>query len=220
LGLVGGDRHGIEYRVNPFTRRDESGAEDLSGGGGMRRSNRGSLFLALLLSIVLSASACAEEEPAATAGQAEAEDAEGSVTIAGREATDHGSEDVAGRDEVEVEVDDFYFGPTVLEGDAGQTLTVTLFNEGDAPHTFTVDELDVDEELQPGDEGITAEVTFPDSGALVYYCRFHAGGGMLGGLSVGGDLSPASGLSGGSGATGGEDQPGSEKDPTGDYPGY
>ena len=183
----------------------------------MRRSDRSSFFLPLLLSLVLAASACAEEEPEATAGQAEAEDAEGSVTIAGREATDHGSEDVAGRNEVEVEVDDFYFGPTVLEGDAGQTLTVTLFNEGDAPHTFTVDELDVDEELQPGDEGVTAEVTFPDSGALVFYCRFHVGGGMLGGLSAGGDLSPASGVSGGAGATEGEGDAGSQP---GGYPGY
>jgi plastocyanin len=127
---------------------------------------------------------------------------------------------VAGRGDVEVEVDDFYFGPTVLEGEAGQTLTVTLFNEGDAAHTFTVDELDVDEELQPGDEDVTAEVTFPDSGALVYYCRFHVSGGMLGGLSVGGDLSPASGATDGSGTSGGDGTSGSEKDSTGGYPGY
>jgi plastocyanin len=187
----------------------------------MRRSDRSSLFLALLLSLGLVASACAEEEPATTAeGAGGAEGADGTITIAGQAATDHGSEDVAGRDDVEVEVDDFYFGPTLLEGDAGQTLTITLFNEGDAPHTFTVDELDVDEELQPGDEGVTAEVTFPDSGALVFYCRFHAGGGMLGGLSVGGDLSPASGLSGGSGATPGEGAPDSEKDSGGGYSGY
>jgi plastocyanin len=184
----------------------------------MGRSERRPLVLALFLSFVVAASACAE--PASTAGgQGEAEGAGGSITIAGQKATDHGSEDVAGQSDVEVEVDDFYFGPTVLEGEPGQTLTVTLFNEGDASHTFTIDELNVDEELQPGDEDVTADVTFPDSGALVFYCRFHESGGMLGGLSVGGDLSTASGVSGGSGATGGEGKPDSEED-SGSYPGY
>jgi plastocyanin len=138
----------------------------------MRRSVRLSVGLALFLSVGLVASACGQEEPTLTAegggedeGEGQAE--ESTVTIAGREATDHGSEDVTGEDEIEVELDDFYFEPTVLEGEAGQALTVTMFNEGDAPHTFTIDELDVDEELEPGDEGVTAEVTFPESGALV-----------------------------------------------------
>jgi hypothetical protein len=57
-------------------------------------------------------------------------------------------------------------------------------------------------------------VTFPDSGALVFYCRFHISGGMLGGLSVEGDLAAASGGSGGGGSGGGD----SEDQPSG--PGY
>jgi plastocyanin len=160
------------------------------------------LVLLFTLAVGLVASGCGGDEPGLAAGGGEqggGQEAQGTVTIAGREATSHGPADVAGMQGLEVEVDDFYFAPTVLEGDAGQSLTVTLFNEGDAPHTFTVDELDIDQELQPGDEDVTVDVTFPDSGALVFYCRFHADGGMLGGLSAGGDLGPASGPSGSGG---------------------
>jgi plastocyanin len=186
----------------------------------MLRSTRLPVWLVLVLSLALVASACGEEEPSLSAGAGAGGEGEGegggSVTIAGQEATSHGSADVSGMDSVELEVDDFYFEPTVLEGEAGQALSVTMFNEGDAPHTFTVDELKIDHELQPGDEGVSTEVTFPDSGALVFYCRFHADGGMLGGLSVGGDLKAASGVSGG-GSPGAED---SEDSGGGSYPGY
>lgn len=171
--------------------------------------------LALLLTAGLVASSCAQEQRAGGGGGGVRE--EGDVTIAGQRATSHGSEEVSGTDQIEVEVDDFYFEPTVLEGEAGQTLTVSLFNEGEAPHTFTIDELRIDQELQPGDEGVTAEVTFPDSGALVFYCRFHAGGGMLGGLSVGGDLNAATGMSGGGSADMDGESGGSGG---GGYPGY
>jgi plastocyanin len=178
----------------------------------MRRLTRGLAGLAMALAIGLVATACAEQQQAGGGGGGE--EGGGTVTIAGQDAASHGSEDVTGTEEIELELDDFYFEPTVLEGEAGQTLTVSMFNEGDAPHTFTIDELQIDQEIQPGDEGLTAEVTFPDSGALVFYCRFHVGGGMLGGLSAGGDLNAASGVSGG-GSAGTEDS-----DSGGDYPGY
>jgi plastocyanin len=173
------------------------------------------------LSLTLLAAACAEEQPPVTAGAEDPGSAgqdedqgeeEGTVTIAGQEATNRGSEDVAGSSEIEVEVGDFYFAPTVLEGEAGQTLAVSLHNEGVVAHTFTIDEQDVDVQLGGGESG-QAEVTFPDSGALVFYCRFHVSGGMLGGLSVGGDLAAAGG-SGGGGSGGGE----SDDQPSG--PGY
>lgn len=174
------------------------------------RGVRVPVLVTLALSLGLVASACGEEAPPAAGGGGQQEDEgegheeQGNVTIAGRLATNHGSEDVAGSSEAEVELDDFYFGPTVLEGEAGQQLTVMLFNEGDAPHTFTIDELGVDEELEPGTADVTVEVTFPESGALPFYCRFHESGGMVGGLSVGGDLEAAQ--SGGS--MGGETESG------------
>jgi plastocyanin len=183
----------------------------------MRRWRSGPVVLAAVLALALVATACAEEQAAGGGGGGGGEDESETITIAGEEATSHGSEDVSGTGQIELELDDFYFEPTVLEGEAGEALTVNLFNEGDAPHTFTIDELQIDEELQPGDEDVTADVTFPDSGALVFYCRFHATQGMRGGLSVGGDLNPAMGVSGGSSAetgSGGSGGSGSG------YPGY
>jgi plastocyanin len=175
----------------------------------------------LTLSLTLLAAACAEEQAPVEAGaedQGSAEDEgedlqEEALTIAGQEATNRGSEDVTGDSQVTVELSDFAFAPTVLEGEAGQSLSVALSNVGMAPHTFTIDDQDLDVELAAGESG-EADVTFPESGALVFYCRFHSGGGMLGALSVGGDLSAASGGSGG-GGSGGED---SEDENSG--PGY
>jgi plastocyanin len=71
----------------------------------------------------------------------------------------------------------------VLQGEAGQTITLEAFNEGDEAHTFTSDELGVDEELGPGAEA-TIEITFPESGRVVFACRFHAGQGMRGAVEV------------------------------------
>lgn len=178
----------------------------------MRRARLAPSLLAVPLAIGLVATACAEEGQPAGQPQGGGEEKGGTIQVAGEEASNHGTEDVAGASDIELELDDFYFEPTVLEGQAGQALTVDLFNEGDAPHTFTIDSLGVDQTLQPGDEGVTAEVTFPDSGALLFYCRFHAGGGMRGGLSVGGDLKPAAGSKSegtqGSGDEGGYQGPG------------
>jgi plastocyanin len=139
-------------------------------------------LLALLAVIALLGAACGDDGGAGDGGAGNG-DEESTITIEGSSANDHGSEDVAGMSSIEFELDNFYFSPTVLEGEAGQTITLEAFNEGAAPHTFTI-EGDVDEELQP--EGRTEiEVTFPASGVLVFECRFHAGQGMRGALSVG-----------------------------------
>ncbi len=161
------------------------------------------MIVPLVLALGL-ASACAEDQPAAQgggsgehgaahgdedAGEGHAE--QGTVLIGGYEATNHGTTDVAGMPDFELELDDFYFGPTVLEGEAGQQLALGLHNEGGVSHTFTIDEAGIDEELPSGADGISIDVTFPDSGALVFYCAFHRGQGMLGALSVGGSLETA-----------------------------
>jgi plastocyanin len=107
----------------------------------------------------------------------------GELTLDGQEPNDHGSRSVVGEDSEDVELDDNYFAPTVLEGSADQSFTVRLKNEGGITHTFTIDEQNVDEELEP-DEESSVTVTFPQSGVVVFYCRFHRGLGMFGGLSV------------------------------------
>jgi plastocyanin len=103
----------------------------------------------------------------------------GTTTIGDVAANDHGTKDVSGENKVEVELDDDYFEPTVLEGKAGERVTLELKNEGGSEHNLTIDELNVDQDVEPGDE-TELEVTFPDSGTLTFYCKYHRGQGMAG----------------------------------------
>lgn len=91
---------------------------------------------------------------------------------------DHGIGEVEG-DELELELDDNYFGPTFVKGSPGGSVTVELVNEGSATHTFTSDALGVDEEVGPDDEA-SVTVTLPDEGAVEFHCRFHGAQGMKG----------------------------------------
>jgi plastocyanin len=106
-----------------------------------------------------------------------------SITIGSDTANDHGQATVTGKSSIEVEQDNFYFGPTVLTGSPGQQITIALKNEGSVAHTFTIDSLNVDVELQP-DQTRDVTVTFPQSGFTEFYCRFHRTSGMVGELTV------------------------------------
>jgi plastocyanin len=95
----------------------------------------------------------------------------------------HGSKTASAT--MEVELDDFYFGPTFIKATEGQRITIDLKNEGKSAHTFTTTELgSVDEELAPGATG-TITVTAPASGSGLFFCRFHRRSGMQGAVFVG-----------------------------------
>jgi plastocyanin len=91
----------------------------------------------------------------------------------------HGQKDITGSTSAEVEQDNFYFNPTFLKASPGGTVKVELKNEGNVPHTFTIDSLHIDTEVQPGGSA-EVSVTLPSSGAVTYYCRFHQSSGMQG----------------------------------------
>lgn len=77
---------------------------------------------------------------------------------------------------------DFGFEPNDLEVDVGD-VKVDLENAGRARHTFTIDGLDVDRDLDPG-ERVTIKLTL-DAGKYEFHCRFHASA-MKGTITVGG----------------------------------
>ena len=138
------------------------------------RGMRGMLVAGTALALV-AATACgddggSEASPSASAGAP--------VVLAGT-VNDHGTKDATSAKEVEVELDDFYFGPTFVRGAATTTYTLKLKNEGDVVHTFTVDGFPVDVTVQAGATG-DATIALPGSGAVRFYCRFHAGQGMQG----------------------------------------
>jgi plastocyanin len=136
------------------------------------------------------AAACSSNKSSSSAGttppsqQPSEEESSGTITIDGQQANDHGTKDVSGETETSVEMDDeFYFEPTVLKGTAGQKLTIELENSGTLAHNFTLEDQSISKDVQP-DQKDTVTVTFPQSGILPFFCRFHRSSGMIGDLSV------------------------------------
>lgn len=134
-------------------------------------------LVATLLVAVLVLAACGGDDDGGT--DAAAGSGEPPVQLSGA-VNDEGTEEATGdQAEIEIELDDNYFGPTFVKASPGATVTVRLHNEGDGTHTFTSDTLGVDEELDGG-TGSEVDLTLPESGASAFYCRFHQGGGMQG----------------------------------------
>lgn len=101
----------------------------------------------------------------------------------GENANFHDEENVAAEDSVELELDDNYFEPTVLTGQAGQEITLELFNEGGNIHNFSIADQNIDQDLQEGGNE-EVEVRFPESGAVTFFCKYHQELGMRGELKV------------------------------------
>jgi plastocyanin len=92
---------------------------------------------------------------------------------------DHGTQTAT--DDLGIEADDFYFGPTFIAARAGQQFSVELRNEGSTRHTFTG--VGVDLELAPG-AARTVTLTAPGEGTAEFHCRFHQSQGMQGAVYV------------------------------------
>jgi plastocyanin len=141
----------------------------------------------LLTTVVLLGAACSSNKSETTTGGSPAASSSGSgggtITIGSDTANNHGSKDVSGASSADVEQDDFYFDPTILTGTPGQKVTIKLSNEGSATHNFTLEDQNIDQTVSPGQDA-TVTVTFPQSGTLEFYCKFHRSQGMVGELSV------------------------------------
>jgi plastocyanin len=120
---------------------------------------------------------------ATACSKSENESEGGTTTVAGQKANDHGTKDVSGESSVELEQDNFYFEPTIMKGSPGQELTIELSNEGSALHNFSIPDQSIDQDVQPDTKG-EVTVTLPDSGTLVFFCKYHQSRGMVGALEV------------------------------------
>jgi plastocyanin len=57
-------------------------------------------------------------------------------------------------------------------------------NTGKTPHYLTIPSQQVDREIPTGGERVAVEITFPESGALRFFCKVHSAQGMNGQLLV------------------------------------
>jgi plastocyanin len=147
--------------------------------------------------LLLAAAGCGSSSSSSSGGTTTEESSGGGgggqKTIAGVQANDHGTKAVEDKGKTEVELDDFYFQPTVLQGKPGEQVTLELKNEGQTEHSFTIDSQGIDKDLQPGDEA-EVKVTIPKSGVVSFYCKFHKSSGMAGALAVTGQTGGSGGM--------------------------
>jgi plastocyanin len=84
---------------------------------------------------------------------------------------------------IEVELNDDYFNPKDITIPNGTSTTLILKNKGVKEHTFTVEQLGVDAEVQPGKEK-TITVNPKQPGTYELICRYHFQEGMVGKVIV------------------------------------
>jgi YVTN family beta-propeller protein len=106
------------------------------------------------------------------------------VTMSGVTYADHGTKDVRKLSKLELEADDYYFGPTFLRGNPGQKLTLMMENEASTLHNITIPSLGIDKDIPPKGK-VRVDITFPASGVLTFSCKFHGPLGMAGMLKTG-----------------------------------
>ncbi|MFC4024744.1 cupredoxin domain-containing protein [Oceanobacillus longus] len=85
--------------------------------------------------------------------------------------------------EMVVELHDDYFNPNAITIANGEATELLLKNVGQKEHTFTVEKLDIDVELQPGEQK-TITVKPDETGTYELICRFHEKEGMVGEVIV------------------------------------
>ena len=98
--------------------------------------------------------------------------------------------DVTGLAELHLEADEYYFEPAFLRGTPGQKLKLEIENESSTLHSFTIPEQKLDMDIPPKAK-MVVEVTFPPSGVVHFFCKFHSALGMNGELLTG-DATPQS----------------------------
>jgi len=138
------------------------------------------IVAALGLLLALAAAGCGGggSSSESTAGGAEG----GKAKIAGQTVNDHGSKTVSG-DEADMELDDYYFEPTLLRGKPGTKVKLELENEGSTEHNLTIASQGIDKDVEAGEDA-TVTVTIPKSGIVAFYCKYHRSMGMAGALTT------------------------------------
>lgn len=109
----------------------------------------------------------------------------------------HGTKNVSGMSSLNVEMDDYYFSPTIIQGKPGQKLTLNFSNHAKVEHNFTLTSEGFNKDVEGG-KTASVTITLPKSGTVGFYCKYHKTLGMAGELQAGKNTSSSSGSSGSS----------------------
>jgi plastocyanin len=137
-------------------------------------------LLVLVMVVGLITAACSKKEEPASGG---ASASGGQITVGSDKSNNKGTASIAGKEDVSVEVNSFFFKPTVLKGSAGQQIKLELENESSTLHNFTLSDQNIDQDIQ-ANQKVEVTVTLPQSGFLEFFCKYHKAKGMVGELSV------------------------------------
>jgi len=72
-----------------------------------------------------------------------------SITLGDLTFSDHGTKDVKGKGELELEADNYYFEPTFLRGAPGQKIKLEIENESGTLHNFSIPDQHLDVNIPP-----------------------------------------------------------------------
>jgi plastocyanin len=78
-----------------------------------------------------------------------------------------------------------FFKPSILVGSPGERIRLTIANRSLVPftHNFTWTSEKVNHDI-PWKRSYVVTVTFPESGVLFFYCKYHVGLGQVGELQA------------------------------------
>lgn len=85
---------------------------------------------------------------------------------------DDGGGSGGGSETLQVTARDFEFADTTPSAPSGTEVTVEFDNEGEAEHSFTVEDLDVEVEAEGG-ESATTTFTADEAGTYQFHCEYH-----------------------------------------------
>jgi plastocyanin len=79
---------------------------------------------------------------------------------------------------------DFQFEPATLTAKVGKQVTVTVKNEGQAEHNFSITSLNVNKDVEKGQSAVVS-FTPTQAGKIEFFCEYHkASKNMVGTLTV------------------------------------
>jgi len=99
------------------------------------------------------------------------------VTISGCSDDD----EIAG---TELTARDFSFQPAELVVTGGKQVTITVVNRGKVAHNLSIPSVEIDVDVDKGEDGRVIFVLPEEPGNVEFSCKFHAGQGMKGTFRV------------------------------------